>query len=371
MKRDLGELEITRLILHKVPQRLSKKKEKEIQKQSDVREQTVTETPSLSTEVEFSEVESPLTPQTRNYFTERIQTSLRTHTMYANFDPACETPVVAGAVHNCFSNTDVAFVEQSKVVAQHLYDSQNATNSGGLVLVAQASIEKIPAVAILKLEEESAIQFRREMQEGKPTFTLNHLGDLTMTQNTKVFKAGLFVCEGTTIADIEGHVSDKQQGLNDNSVGVADFFLRKFLGCVLRDDPTAQTLRAVDLTMKFLNTSAVHDPSEKADLLEAFQVRMRNNESTFSFEEYVENDVPPEYQDAFLNHLQDNGIQESTIIKDPELVRSRLKNAVWEFTNGVRVSFPDGAFREQYVSVDEGENGMTIMTVVGETKRLK
>lgn len=359
MRRDLGQLEIEHLIVHKVPQRLTRKVEKQ-EKDKDN---------PLLPQVEHSDVESPLTVVTRNYFTERIQDSLRAQRMYVTFDLSHETPVVCEAVFHFLNDPSPDFVERSKQIADHLYDSQNATNSGGLVLVAQARIEEVPAVAILKLEEESAIHFQRETHEGKSTFTLTHLGDLTMTKNTKVFKAALFVREGDNVEEIEGQISDNQLGPREET-GVAEFFLRKFLGCQQRDDPAALLARSYEAAVSWIYRNEALDPAKKADYLEAIRVDLKNNRPTWDIEQTAQENMAAEDSDDFLSYLVGQGLPSRELPKDMSIVASRLKASTWEFASGIRVSYPVGTFRE-HISVEEAENGDTVLTIVDTTKRVK
>ena len=83
-----------------------------------------------------------------------------------------------------------------------------------------------------------------------------------LTEKTRVFKVGLFVQSGTELLQIEGAVSDLQRGYRPTTE-VADFFLKKFLGCELLEAPEITTKRLLQTTESFIR-EVVDDPQTKA-----------------------------------------------------------------------------------------------------------
>ena len=57
-----------------------------------------------------------------------------------------------------------------------------------------------------------------------------------LSERNRVFKTGLFVAEGENIDEIDVHISDNQSS-QGSSPKIATFFLEKFLGCKLKENP--------------------------------------------------------------------------------------------------------------------------------------
>ena len=144
----------------------------------------------------------------------------------------------------------------------HLFESQNANNPDGLFVVAQTKIERERSLGLMRLEREAGARVLATQHQGKSTFDVEHLRDLMLTDKTRVVKVGFFVQEGDTLEHIYGLVSDNQSAQWDRS-DVAEFLLRKFLGCRLREEPNVATRHFLDATEEWLNIS-IADPSKKA-----------------------------------------------------------------------------------------------------------
>jgi hypothetical protein len=113
MAIDLGKLQIEKLILHEIPDRPVRGKAKQ---------------PVLS------EIESTLTPDLRNYFQERIATSLSEAAFEVTFDPASASPVPV-LVLALLNEAAGDFVAVSQAIARHLY----ATRLGSIRLACSSS----------------------------------------------------------------------------------------------------------------------------------------------------------------------------------------------------------------------------------------
>ena len=183
----------------------------------------------------LSEIESPLVPTVRNYIRDRVVGTLARNSFPVVFDPASGSPVPELVMDN-LGNQSTPFVEASQDLANHLFQSQTGSNPSGLLIVTQTSMEGVNSLAIMKLEREAGARVAAIRHQGKSTFDVEHLSDLMLTDKTRVFKDGLFVQEGTTLESIAGLVSDTQTAQWYKS-DIADFFLRRFLGCKLREEP--------------------------------------------------------------------------------------------------------------------------------------
>src|SRR5437762_3215997 len=141
MKRDLGTFAIDKLILHDVPKKYRGGGEEQ-------------------PEPDLSEIESLLTPELKNYFQERIATSLGAARFEVVYDPAA-TSAVPPLIFDNLGSRSRDFVALSREMAQHLHSCQTARNPGGLLTVIEGVIEAMPALAIMKLEKEQGVRINQ------------------------------------------------------------------------------------------------------------------------------------------------------------------------------------------------------------------
>lgn len=168
--RDLGLLDVGKIIVHDVPRRRAGDK-------------PITPT--------FSEVESPANVELRNFVRERVIDTLTARAFPVRFTPASTSPVPA-LIEGQLAAPPKPFVKMSQVAAQHLYDSQTGANPAGLLVVLRGTLGNVSALGLMKLEREEAIRLNQEKVGGRRTFNLEHLRDLMLSKKTRVFKTGLF-----------------------------------------------------------------------------------------------------------------------------------------------------------------------------------
>src|ERR1017187_4007876 len=90
--------------------------------------------------------------------------------------------------------TATGFVASSRAMAVALLEHQPGSASPGLLAVLSCTVSGRPGVALLKLEREEGAQLKLSDHGGKKTFEMDVLGDLVLTDGTKLFKAALFGC---------------------------------------------------------------------------------------------------------------------------------------------------------------------------------
>lgn len=146
----------------------------------------------------------------------------------------------------------------SQDAARHLYAVQGGSNSEGLLVVCGVTVEGRTGVALMKLEEEEGVQVEQSTVSGKPTLSVTVLDNLMLTDNTRVFKAGVFWMSGNRLV---GVASDEQQG---TPLDIADYFLAQFLGCRLERRPDVLTRAFYDTATRFISEE-VSDSDKKLD----------------------------------------------------------------------------------------------------------
>ena len=346
MDRDLGRLDIDKLIVHDVPSR---------------RVNAQGPSPTLS------EIESPLTPTVRNYIRDKVVGTLSNNSFPVVFDPASGSPVPVLVLDN-LGNQSTPFVESSQYLANHLFQSQTGSNPPGLLAVAQTQIEGVNSLALMKLEREAGARVAAIQHQGKSTFDVQHLSDLMLTDKTRVFKIGLFVQEGTNLESISGLVSDNQAAQWHKS-DIADFFLRRFLGCKLREEPRVTTRNYLDATEEWINSS-VTDPVLKTKYEVATLAEMQRNLSSINPRTFADQNLELPDRQSYISHLEEREVPVTEFPKDNSIVEPRLRRISMELESGVVIMAKTDVFEDK-VHITEEDSGQSRIEIIDRVKGMK
>jgi len=310
MPIDLGALSIDSVIVHEVPER------------------RVT---GPSTAPFLSETESPLTITLRNYIREKISGSLATASYDVVFDVNAASPIFR-LTEDHLGPQSTAFVAMSQQMATHLHACQTGVNPAGLLVVSAVTVDGQRALTILKLEKESGVRVREaRTQDGKRTLSMEHIRELMLTDKTRVFKVGLFY--RTPDRTLEGLVSDKQRGYVPQTE-IADFFLKKFLGCVLKQLPSVVTRDFLQATEQFINDE-VSTPSTKARYQIALLAELQSGRGTIQPREFAEQHFNVGDRRPYIDYLERAGVPDRVFDKDTTLVGSHLEKIQLDFESGL------------------------------------
>jgi hypothetical protein len=330
---DLGRFQIERLIVHGIP------------------EKKLGSLPYLS----LSEVESTLTQSHKNFFNERIAGSLSHSAFDVVLDATSDSPI-PNQIFKSLEDSLNNFVDMSIKMAQRLYDSQTGVNPSGLLTVIQGKIGRDQVVAVLKLEKDEGVRATPLKLKGKNTFDLEQIHDLMMTGKTKVFKAGLFWQEGNTFDSVRGMISDKQRGSGGND-GVANFFLKSFLGCCLQEAPKLTTRNFFVASEEFINNE-VGDSAKKAKYEIALLAMLNSQENTIKPRQFVDQHFEVCDRQHLIKYLGKSGVPIVSFPKDIELIQNKLKQVCIQFNSGMRVLGPPEVIEER-IRLTKAEDGST------------
>jgi len=343
---DLGRLQVDKIIVHDIPTRLVK---------------GVGQPPVLS------EVESPLTQELKNYFKEKITGAIATAGYEVVFDTTSSSPVPSLALDR-LGNQATDFVSMSQQIAQHLYDTQTGVNPPGLLCIGQVLIGDGEGLAILKLEREAAVRLEQTQLDGKSTFSLEHLRQLILSERTRVFKVGLFVQKGESLETIQGSVSDNQRGYHPTTE-VADFFLKRFLGCKLCEAPEVTTKRFFEATERFIAEEVV-EPEIKARYEIALLSELSSETRTFGPREFVSRHLRLEDRQRFMNWIDQLELSPQPFDKDIALIHTHLKRIQLDFESGIAVLGHPEIFKE-HISMRDLDDGRTHLEIEDRMKRVQ
>lgn len=338
---DLGQISVNGLIVHEVPKHFV---------HSDV-----AATPTLS------EVESSVDQTVKNFFRERMANTLGRSAYEVECDPDSTSPIPA-LLDQLLTKKPTVFLTASQEMARHLHTSQPGISPEGLLTVIRCTVEKRPAVAVMKLEKEEGTRVRRVKQGGQQTFNVNHIHDLMLTGKTRVFKVGLFARDGSSRA-IQGLVCDKQKALTTT---VAHFFLQTFLGCRLLETAEITTRRCWEVTERFINDE-VSDPERKGRYQVALAAEMATTQSAVSMTGFVTNNLEVEDRAPLLERATEANVPTSSFPKDTKLILPQLKRLQWSFRSGISVLASSEQLGDQ-LNVEELDDGRTHLEVTDHLK---
>ena len=317
---DIGTFLVQRVIIHEIPKaKLSEKSEKPIS---------------------YSDTPSPLDDAKRGYFRRRILRSLE-KAFDVERDPA-ETSPVPMCLLTLFGEDadDETFVLMSKSIAGHLYACQGGSSSAGLVSLVEGTIgtgrRAGRCLAILKLEMEPGVHIEPVEVDGKRTFEVT-VEDVTLTETTRVFKASLFP-RFSELDKLGGLVSDDQ--LESPTIGrdIAEFFLRKFLGCRMALIPSEQTKQFIERAMRHFNS--LDDDETKLRYEVALRAALESESPTLDVTEFARSYMKEADRDTFVNAFRDDEGRIAPIEKDLSRVQRFIDESWVILDNGVRLMGP-------------------------------
>ena len=337
MRQDITNLEINRIILHRI---------------SGGRQYG-------GDEVELSPSESRLGEGTLGFIHDKLVGAL-SHGIPVAFDTGPEANVyVPGRVMSYFlGHSGWSFVGGSQEIARHLMSVQPKNSPRGMLAIGECSLGGLPAFAIMKLEHDRGIAASRG-DDGNSGFIVEFLDRLMLTSKSNVFKAGLFVKgEKGTPEDVDGRVLDNQAGRSARRDQIAGYFLHKFLGCKYVQNPAFYTRGFRDESLSWANSAAL-PPEVLYGFVIGVLSEISNNSDSINSEQVAARLLPPEYIKSWLDHLSDNEVPTGGFPKDTELVGSPAPRLTMRLGDGLKIDGGSDVF-DNKVKVNTLDDGPTV-----------
>jgi 37-kD nucleoid-associated bacterial protein. len=304
----------------------------------------------------MSEVPSALDADLRGYFARRIVDASRSGSFPVVVDGSLGSPV-PDLVFTQLTDPDADFVAISRDIVQHLFDSQRRVSSSpGLLVVVAGTVDTGPCAALLKLQKQEGVRLERIGAAGQQTFSVEHLRQLMLTNETRVFKVAMFPAEDlATAVDIHGVVSDKQRPYAPEKQ-VADFFLRDFLGCQVRDNPAKATSGFFHVSEKFINDE-VAEPQARTQYHRALLSELTSQATMVDPRQFAALHLSPEDAPRFVDYLRDHDVGTGQFDKSIELIKNRLREIEYVLGSGLKVRGPEEAW-DDHVEVSQTDGNM-------------
>lgn len=159
---------------------------------------------------------------------------------------------------------------------------------------------------------------------------------------------------------IDGAVSDKQRGYQPKTE-VADFFLKRFLGCQLLEAADITTKQFFNAAEEFIN-GHISDPARKARYNIALLAEMNNSSAVVRPRDFAQQHLELDDRQPFIAHLETNNLPIAVIEKDKTLVASQIQRLQVEFSSRLSVLGSPQAFQE-HVKISQMEDGRTRLVI--------
>ena len=296
--------------------------------------------------ISFSEAPIPnIDAQRRNYFRERIAVSLasgKAHHVVRDPDQSSDVPHLIAFV----LEQPEDLVEASQDLARALYASQSKVNNPGLLTIITGRVGQERCVSILKLQRQTGLRMQQITDDqGRRTYSSTVFDDLTLNDDTRVFKASVFRADAPANADaIEGLVSDDQRHA-DAHAEVSQFFLSRFLGCKLKEEADVATKRLHEVSREFFRT--LDDPERELEYRAALTAELLRPSQTISPTEFAERHLRLNDRQRYLDYLGERGVAELAIDKDTDLIDRLLRRIIVKTGHGIRISGPPDVLNQR------------------------
>jgi hypothetical protein len=265
----------------------------------------------------------------------RVLTSSNRFDLVIQENPQSSVP---GHIASIVADSDANFVGQSQAMAYALLEQQPGSSPAGLLTVLDCQIGGQPSVAILKLEREEGMHIAMTPRNGVQTIGMEIMTDLVLTGGTKLFKAAVFVSNGS--GDYAVVTCDDQR--TDRGTDEMAHFWKRFLGCEVLEAPRITTRNFFNVTIDYIN-SRVDDPVVKNDLYDSVFSELKSQKGKFAPKKFIEDYVPKKHQDKIRTFYEEQGISLSQFQVDISEIKNHLKKRSLYTRTGVRITVPEGS----------------------------
>ena len=252
--------------------------------------------------------------------------------------------------------------DHSRAIALQLHETQTGAASAGVVMTSVATEDGTARFVILKAEHQEGVRLNHTGAGESIVFQVEHLTELIMAQNSRVFKIAMFWID-TATGKVFGRMVDKQNG-----AGYADYFLDEFLGCQLTQQAEKQVQSFVRALEKFVNSPSL-SPEKKTRYATAVVALLESPAPRIRPSQFIMDYIDPEDQDD-LAHLLPDQVRGMEFRKDTRLVQAQIGGLRMRMSSGVTLSATSDALNNGTVRVEpESEEGPRVV-VLGTTDEL-
>ena len=310
----------------------------------------------------FSEIESDLNEEVCNLLRSKIVDTIEKKSYNIVFTPDSHSPVPAIIQNLLIDNTNL--IEKSKEIAIHLNTIQDSRNPGGYLTIFIGTVQNQKVIGILKIEKEEGGRIQQSTKNGKRTFHILSLKDIILTKNTRFYKISVFLDHDPDKFGYNGKVCDNQLTKREE---IAEFFLKKFLGCKFVQDSKERTKDFYEVSEKFFKEKIIK-PFDQTRYRLQLITYLTSQLKEISPEDFAKQCLDIGHRDEYIEYLSKNGFQHETVIKDLTKIERDVQFKILSFEDGVEIKGTRKSF-DEHVKYEELADGLTRAEVISRLKK--
>lgn len=322
---NFNELDIVRARMHKIHSKFGENQE--------------------TAEVEYLDDIFELDDGIKDIFRERMLQS------FAAQGKSFELTIENDGVDSCFAQvkdlhqqTNEAFYETSKSIADHLAESQGAKRipSGYFLLVECRKTDELPLYVVIKAETHSAINVG-----GNHTEALQHL---ILSPAQKLYKSAIFEqvsqSEALTKENFKVYLFDSQ--FNDGSK-LASYFYKDFLGFSISTNSSLLTKQFYQLFNSEIDKNFKNDAEQANVYKDGLRACLNNQHNVVNPHDVVCDIIPSDKRDPFFSNVVEHCPPSFT--KNTDLLQRVLTHKSIYLADKVRLLAPADMFGD-FISIE-------------------
>lgn len=250
---------------------------------------------------------------------------------------------------------DNNFIEESKIIATHLFNSMNKTNASSANLLIFTYCEKeSKSIGILKLDFDENFFTKEITGDDGSTKVVVIINGNGFNKNQKLRKCAIIDENIKDNLDSPFLLLDTQN-TNDQ---ISTYFKVSFLNCELLNDEKTNTRNMVKEINNYINQIYKDEPKKMMEKTYDFTAALRSSEMF---------DLDNVAKKVFDNDEERNKLQEIITNKkiDPKfkinvgVIQKKLNNRKIVTENGICLKAKDSLFNESDIEIVEKENGLS------------
>lgn len=195
---------------------------------------------------------------------------------------------------------------------------------------------------------------------GHRIFLIEQLRELVFGDSAKIYKIAVMSKAASATGQLAGEVVDDQNGNR-----FARYFLGRFMGMKLREEPAVLTQNFLERVTVAINESAM-PPETKLDVQSALLSELNSNHSNVDPRAFIRDFVPPGHQTELAALAEARSAPMNVFPKDASRVASQIMRVRLDMSNDIHVIAPTEAVGDgKAVQLSAGPNGEDQLLITG------
>jgi hypothetical protein len=306
-----------------------------------------------------------LEPRDIAFLTERFQEALMTRATPVLEDDNL-TLGTCKVIRDHWVSPDL--VATSQQLAASLVAAQTGTAKAGMLVVADATINSEEFMLVAKVEHQEAMRAEpKTSKAGGRYIQIERIRDLVFGEQTKIYKIAVISKSHSPDEPLLGELADSQNG-----AGVAQYFLRGFLGMKLADEPQVLTERFLAGVTKAINGSNM-SADDKVSAQTALALELQSNSTNLDPTDFIQKHIPVSHQGVVGRLAEGLGTPMAIFPKDTTRVSSKINRTRIDLSGGVYLVAPtdvigtDKIVRVEMVESESSAQDEVLIKISGAT----